>query len=179
MDFDRFGIVVLTPGETEPPREVQMAMLRSLLVDPFKLEFHREHKSFSIYELSVGKSGSKLTPSSAAATEPAQLVSTVLPERIHLPARNASMAESVSLLQRAVLDRPVVDKTGLAGKYDFDFDWAPDETQFGGEVPVATAEATSPPFFVAIEQELGLHMEAKRGPVSALVVDSAQRPIAN
>jgi uncharacterized protein (TIGR03435 family) len=89
------------------------------------------------------------------------------------------MAEFVSLLQRAVLDRPVVDKTKLAGKFDFDLDWAPDETQFGGEVPVAPTDAPSPPFFVAIEQQLGLHLEAKRGPVEALVVDSAERPSAD
>jgi uncharacterized protein (TIGR03435 family) len=156
-----------------------MAMLRMLLTERFKLSFHREEKTFSMYELDVAKGGAKLKPSTASASDPAALISTVYPQRIHLPARNASMAEFVSLLQRAVLDRPVVDKTGLAGKFDFDLDWAPDETQFGGEVPVAPTDSPSPPFFVAIEEQLGLHLEAKRGPVEALVVDSAERPSAD
>ncbi len=89
------------------------------------------------------------------------------------------MREFVSMLQRALLDRPVVDKTGLNGKYDFDLDWAADETQFGGEVPVASTDVPSPPFFIAIEHELGLHIEAKRGPVDALMIDAAQQPTAN
>jgi uncharacterized protein (TIGR03435 family) len=89
------------------------------------------------------------------------------------------MGEFVSLLQRAVLDRPVVDKTGLTGKYDFDLTWAPDETQFGGEVPVAPAEAPAAPLFSAIQEQLGLRMTATRGPVEALVVDKAERPSAN
>ena len=101
------------------------------------------------------------------------------PQKLVLPARNATMADFVSLLQRAVLDRPVVDKTGLTGRYDFDLEWAPDETQFGGEVPVAPADAQSPPFFTAIEQQLGLRLEATRGPIAALVVDGAERPSAN
>jgi uncharacterized protein (TIGR03435 family) len=107
------------------------------------------------------------------------LISTVYPERIHLPARNATMSDFASLLQRALLDRPVVDRTGLTGRYDFDLDWAPDETQFGGEVPVAPANAQAPPFFAAIEQQAGLRLEATRGTVQALVIDHAEPPGAN
>ena len=179
VDSDRFDIVALTPGDAKPPREVQMAMLRDLLADRFKIGFHRERRSFSIYELGVTGSGAKLKHGTAPESDPAALISTVYPDHIHLPARNASMAEFVSLLQRAVLDRPVVDKTGLTGKYDFDLDWAPDETQFGGEVLVAPVDTASPPFFVALEQQLGLHLQAKRGPVEALVIDSAQKPSAD
>lgn len=179
VESDRFDILALTPGETRPPREEQMAMLRTLLTDRFKLAFHREERVFSIYELDVARSGAKLKESTVAPDTPAALISTVYPQRIHLPARNASMAEFAELLQRAVLDRPVVDMTELKGKYDFDLDWAPDETQFGGEVPVAPADAASPPFFTAIEQQLGLKLEAKRGPVAALVIDSAQKPSAD
>jgi uncharacterized protein (TIGR03435 family) len=58
-------------------------------------------------------------------------------------------------------------------------DWAPDETQFGGEVPVAPAEAQAPPFFKAIEEQLGLRLEAMRGTVDALVIDHAEPPSAN
>jgi uncharacterized protein (TIGR03435 family) len=67
----------------------------------------------------------------------------------------------------------------LTGRYDFDLDWAPDETQFGGEVPVAPADAQALPFFTAIEEQLGLHLEATRGTVEALVIDHAKPPSAN
>ena len=89
------------------------------------------------------------------------------------------MSDFASLLQRALLDRPVVDRTGLTGRYDFDLDWAPDETQFGGEVPVAPADAQAPPFFTAIQQQLGLRLEATRGNVQAFVIDRAEAPTAN
>lgn len=176
MESDHYDIVAVTPGAERPTHDEQMAMLRSLLAERFKLGFHREPKEFSIYVLEVAKGGPKLKESTAPASDPAQLISTVYPQHIHLPARNATMGEFASLLQRALLDRPVVDKTGLAGRYDFDLEWAPDETQFGGEVPVAPSDAPSPPFFTAIEQQLGLRIEATRGVVQALVVDRAERP---
>lgn len=179
MDSDHYDIVALTPGTDRPSRDQQMAMLRNLLVERFQLKMHREQKELSIYQLEVAKGGPKLKPSAEAPSEPPALISTVYPDRIHMPARNATMTEFASLLQRAVLDRPVVDKTGLSGRYDFDLDWAPDETQFGGEVPTARGDAPSPPFFTAIEQQIGLRIEAVKGPVMALVIDSAQRPIAN
>ncbi len=179
IESDHYDILAVTPGEVRPTRDEQMSMLRSLLADRFKLTFHREPKEFSIYELEVAKSGPKLKESAAPLGDPSALISTVYPQRIVLPARNATMGEFVSLLQRAVLDRPVVDKTGLSGRYDFDLAWAPDETQFGGEIPPASADAPSAPFFTAIQQQLGLKLEATRGPVEALVVDKVERPSAD
>jgi len=179
VESGHFDILALTPGETRPSHDEQMAMLRTLLSERFKLSFHREAKDFSIYRLEVAKAGSKLKESTAAPDDPAQLISTVYPQHIHLPARNATMGDFASLLQRALLDRPVVDSTGLTGRYDFDLDWAPDETQFGGEVPVASADAQAPPFFTAIKEQLGLELEATRGSVQALVIDHAEPPSAN
>lgn len=177
MDAEHFDIVAITPGDVRPGREEQMTMLRKLLADRFKLTFHRERKEFSIYELTVANGGPKLRPSSfAEADSPPALVSTVYPDKLVLPARNATMADFVAMLQRAMMDRPVVDKTGLTGRYDFDLEWAPDETQFGGELPRAPTDAQEPPLFTAVREQLGLQFEATRGPVDALVVDGAERP---
>jgi uncharacterized protein (TIGR03435 family) len=177
---DHYDILAVTPGDVRPGHDEQMTMLRSLLADRFKLTFHREPKVFSIYRLELAKNGPKLKESTARPGDPVVVgPGVVYPQRIVLPGRNATMGNFVSLLQRAILDRPVVDKTGLSGRYDFDLEWAPDETQFGGDVPPATAAATSPPLFEAIQQELGLKLEATKGPVDALVVDKAQRPAAN
>ncbi len=179
IESDHFDILAVTPGTDRPTHDEQMAMLSTLLAERFKLSFHREEKELSIYALETAKGGPKLKESTAPTSDPAQLISTVYPGRTHLPARNASMSDFTSLLQRALLDRPVVDRTGLTGKYDFDLDWAPDETQFGGEIPAAPGDAPSPPFFTAIEQQLGLRIEATRGTVHALVIDSAQSPTPN
>ena len=174
---DHYDILAVTPGDVRPDHDEQMTMLRSLLTDRFKLTFHREPKVFSIYQLELAKNGPKLKESTAHPDDPVVVgPGVVYPQRIVLPGRNATMGNFVSLLQRAILDRPVVDKTGLSGRYDFDLEWAPDETQFGGDVPAATSAATSPPLFEAIQQELGLKLEATKGPVDALVVDKAERP---
>jgi uncharacterized protein (TIGR03435 family) len=177
---DHYDILAVTPGDIRPDHDEQMTMLRSLLADRFKLSFHREPKVFSIYQLELAKNGPKLKETTARPDDPVVVgPGVVYPQRVVLPGRNATMGNFVSLLQRAILDRPVVDKTGLSGRYDFDLEWAPDETQFGGDLPPATAAATSPPLFEAIQQELGLKLEATKGPVDALVVDSAERPAAN
>ena len=175
IDSEQFEINAVTPGDAAPARDEQMKMLRELLVERFKLKFHREQKDFSIYVLSVAPGGAKLKTSTAGADVQPAVVSTVYPDRIRMPARNASMGDFTAVMQRAILDRPVVNRTGLAGRYDFDLEWAPDETQFGGEMP-APMETQSPPLFVAMRQELGLTLEGTRGPVSAMVVDGAERP---
>lgn len=176
VESDHYDILAITPGEVPPNRDQQMAMLRTLLTERFNLSFHRELKVFSIYALDIAKGGPKLRSSSAPPDDPAALVSVVYPQRILLPARNTTLPEFASLLQRAVLDRPVVDRTGLSGKYDFDLEWAPDETQFGGDIPAASAEAPSPPLLIAIREQLGLKLEATRGAVATLVIDKADRP---
>jgi uncharacterized protein (TIGR03435 family) len=176
---DRYDILAVTPGSVRPSRDRQMEMLRSLLAERFNLTFHRQAKEFSIYALKVAKNGPKLKTSTSPPDEPAALISTVYPQRILLPARNATMGEFVSLMQRAVLDRAVVDATGLSGRYDFDLEWAPDATQFGGEIPPAPDDAAVAPFFTAIQQQLGLRLEATKGPVQSFIVDTVDRPSAN
>ena len=76
-------------------------------------------------------------------------------------------------------DHVVVDKTGLTARYDFDLEWAPDETQFGGDVPNPSADTPASPLFTAIQEQLGLRLVATRGPVDALIIDTAERPSAN
>ena len=179
LDTDHYDIEAITPGETQPNHDQQMAMLRTLLAERFSLAFHREPAVFSIYELQLAKGGPKLTPSTAPADDPPKLINVVYPQKIDLPAHNATMHDLVSMMQRAMLDRPVVDKTGLTARYDFDLQWAPDETQFGGDIPAAPADAPLPPLLTAIQEQLGLKLVATRGPVDALLIDRAERPTAN
>jgi uncharacterized protein (TIGR03435 family) len=177
---EHYDIQAVTPGDQRPDHDEQMSMLRSLLTERFKLTFHREQKEFSIYALEVAKGGPKLKATTASADDPVVVgPAVVYPEHVVLPGRNAGMGDLVSIFQRAILDRPVVNKTGIKGKYDFDLEWAPDETQFGGALTPAPSEAPSAPLFRAMEEQLGLKLEAMRGPVDAMVVDAAERPSAN
>ena len=176
---DHYDIEAITPGAVRPTRDEQMAMLRALLKERFGLTFHREKKEFSIYGLEVAKGGPKLTASASSDVPPTVGPGVVYPQKIVLPGRNATLGELASLFQRAILDRPVVDETGLAGRFDFDLAWAPDETQFGGDVPKASETAPSLPLFEAIQQQMGLRLEAKRGMVEAMVVDAVEKPSGN
>jgi uncharacterized protein (TIGR03435 family) len=178
MESQHYNIEAVVPGEVRPTRLEQMQMLRALLVERFGLKFHRQEKEFSIYELTVAKGGAKLKVA-ANPDEPPQLVGVVYPGKIEVPAKSVTMDDFVAMLQRATLDRPTVNRTGLTGKFDFTLDWAPDETQYGGEVPKAADDAPSPPLFVAVQEQLGLKLTPTRGMVSAMVVDVAVRPEAS
>jgi uncharacterized protein (TIGR03435 family) len=100
----------------------------------------------------------------------------VYPGKIEIPAKSVSMDDFVAMLQRATLDRPTVNRTGLTGKYDFDLVWAQDETQYGGQVAKAPDDAPNPPLFTALQEQLGLKLEATRGMVAAMLVDAAVKP---
>ncbi len=176
MDTQHFNIEAITPGDVAPTRPEQMQMLRALLVERFHLTFHRQEKEFSIYELTVAKGGPKLR-AAANPEAPQVLVGVVYPGKIEIPAKNVTMDDFVAMLQRATLDRPTVNKTGLTGKYDFTLDWAQDETQYGGEVAKAAEDTQAPPLFVAVQEQLGLKLTATRGMVKAMVVDTAERPM--
>ena len=175
VDADRYDIRASTPGDARPTTDQQMAMLRTLLRDRFKLAFHRELRELPIYELTVVKRGATLT-ASAAPNEQPELVNRISPGRALLPARNATMTEFAAMLQRSVLDRHVVDKTGLAGRYDFDLEWTYDETQFGGQLPPVTGTPEKPDLFAALQEQLGLRLQATRGDVETIVIDRVERP---
>lgn len=175
IDEQHFNIEGVTPGDVSPTRLEQMQMLRALLVDRFGLKFHRQDREMSIYALTVAKGGPKLK---AAATpdDPPKIVGVVYPDRIEVPARSVTMDDFVAMLQRATLDKPTLNRTGLAGKFDFDLKFAQDESQYGGQVGAAKEDSQSPPLFTAVQEQLGLKLEATRGMVSAMVVDAAVRP---
>jgi uncharacterized protein (TIGR03435 family) len=179
IDSDRYDILAKTPGEIRPNLEQQMSMVRTLLADRFKLAFHREQKEFSIYALTVTKNGPKLKEGTDPPDGPRPLIFYLSPKAVMLPGRNARMAELASAFQRGALDRPVVDKTGIAGRFDFNLEWTPEESQFNGAGLRGTAESTQPDLFAAIQQQLGLRLEATRGPIETLVIDQVERPSAN
>jgi uncharacterized protein (TIGR03435 family) len=111
--------------------------------------------------------------------DPPKIIGVVYPDRIEVPARSVTMDDFVAMLQRATLDKPTLNRTALPGKYDFDLKFAQDETEYGGELPKAPDDDPNPPLFTAIQQQLGLKLEATRGTVSTMVVDAALKPQAD
>lgn len=185
IDSVHYDVFATTPGELRPGSEEQMTMLRALLAERFGLRFHRENREMPVYSLSTAAGGPKLK----IAAEPEEpgtkglrpLAFVVDLPVIRLPARGATIADFISILQRAALDRPVADRTGLTGRYDFDLAWTPDDSQFGGAFgsPVNAAPDAPPGLFTALQQQLGLKLTPLRAEVSTLVVDRLERPSEN
>jgi uncharacterized protein (TIGR03435 family) len=174
-ESERFDILAATPGDTRPNFDQQMAMLRKLLTERFKLTFHHEQKDLPHYALSVAKGGPKLKESESPADALPELTNVVFPDHLRLPAKSATIPQFVAMMQRAVMDRPVVDKTGLTGRYDFVLEWAADETQFGGQVP-HPSDSSYASLFRALQDQLGLRMDPGKGPVEIMVIDKVERP---
>jgi uncharacterized protein (TIGR03435 family) len=179
LETEKFDITGQPDLEGVPNQQQMRTLVQKLLADRFKLTFHREQHELSIYALVVGPKGPTLTKSSG---DPNGLPSLVFRGLGSLPAINASMADFATVMQAAILDRPVIDRTGLAGRYDFTLTWTPDETQFasmGVKVPPPPADATAPSLFTAIQEQLGLKFEASSASVDVMVIDSVEHPSPN
>ena len=128
----------------------------------------------AVYNLTVGKSGPKMTPSTLA-PEKGNLIITSSPRGGPLlPARAATMERFASVLQD-LLDRPVIDKTGLTKRYDFDLEFSPEGTLLAPPGGVSATYIDSPDIFTAIQQ-LGLKLEPAKGEVEMMVIDRAEKP---
>jgi uncharacterized protein (TIGR03435 family) len=155
-------------------------MIRQLLTDRFKLTFHKEPREMPVYSIVVAPGGHKLTKND---NNPNGLPGLLFRGLGVLPVTNATIADFAGVMQTAVMDRPVVDKTGLTGRFDFSLKWTPDESQFasmGVRVPPPTNDPNAPPgLFTAMPEQLGLKMDPSRAPVDVLVVDKVEKPTEN
>ncbi len=179
MGEDKFDVSAVPDGEGQPSGQQWKTMLQKLLVERYKLTFHHDKRELSVYALTVSKTGSKLTKSESNGPLPALFFGPAT-GGIQLPGKNATMAEFAGVMQSAVLDRPVVDQTGIEGRYDFVLKWAPDDSQFGGHPPGAVqADSSLPNLSTAIQEQLGLKLEVVKAPVDVLVIDHVEKPSAN
>ena len=155
-------------------------MIQKLLADRFQLTFHKDKKELPVYVLSVAKTGSKLTKDDSA---PNGLPGLFFQGLGKLNVHNALMSDFTGLMQSVVLDRPVIDQTGLTGRFDFTLNWTPDDSQFSGmgaRVPPPTDSADAPPnLYTAIQEQIGLKLEATKAPADVMVIDHVEKPSAN
>jgi uncharacterized protein (TIGR03435 family) len=178
---------VSAKAEHAVSRDQMLRMLQALLVDRFKLVLHRETKEVPVYALVVGKGGPKLHPSDTPKSEGANprtpsRAGGSEPKSGHLIFRNESMADFAWALSRSAAtgDRVVLDYTGLDGTYDFELKFervgAP---PVGAETRELAAGLEGPSIFEAVQEQLGLRLESKKGAVEFLIVDSVEKPSAN
>jgi len=181
FDKDKFDITGQPDAEGIPNPDQMKTMMRKLLVDRFQLTFHKDTRVLSVYEIVVGKDGQKLTPTAVQGNLPSLFFRGINPA--DLVVRNATMVEFAGLMQSAVLDKPVVDHTGITGKFDFELKWTPDQGQFetfGGIKAPATENADAPPdLFTAIQQQIGLKINSTKAPTDVMVIDKVEKPSAN
>jgi uncharacterized protein (TIGR03435 family) len=127
----------------------------------------------------VAKGGPKNLQPPAKAGEP-----DLITNGHHVGCKNASMEFFAKVFLTGQTGRPVVDKTGVEGSFDFAMDWTPDETPptrvaADGNDERAAPEFSGPTFFTALSQQLGLRLEAAKGPVQVFVVDHAEKASEN
>jgi uncharacterized protein (TIGR03435 family) len=180
LESELFDIQATPEPAGTPNRKQIEVMIQKLLADRFKLTFHRDKKELSVFSIVVAKTGAKLTPSGG---DPNGLPGLGFQGLGRMFATNANITDFAALMQSTVLDRPVLDQTGLTGRFDFQLKWTADDSQFPGvrgQLPPAGETADAPPdLFTALQQQLGLKMEATKAPVGVIVVDHVEKPSEN
>jgi uncharacterized protein (TIGR03435 family) len=167
---DRYDIEAKALGDAAPAVEQVRLMLQSLLADRFHLKLHRDSKQLPVYHLVIGKSGSKLRPVlPGAPPSKEQLLPGSSPSKEQHP-----IDQLVEALSRG-LDRPIINKTGLSGEFEYTIDW----------VQLGNARRDDPDGFAmgalspALEKNLGLKLEPAKDQVEILVIDHVERPSDN
>jgi uncharacterized protein (TIGR03435 family) len=153
---------------SDQAKPLKLAMIQALLADRFSLKTHREQRELPIYELVVSKSGSKLTPTKSDGLSINHWDNRLSAQGITLPMLAQELARDAG--------RVIIDKTGIPGRFDIDLRWQPADAppmRLNGE------EVSLPSLFTALQEQLGLHLEARKGPVEVLVIDDVHQPTAN
>jgi bla regulator protein blaR1 len=184
MNTERWDIQAKAEGvQGQLPIGQMLKMLQALITDRFKLEVHHESKEMTVYALVVGKNGSKLTPHTG---EPPQPTDRLRMRPGSLSAKQVRIAALVRQLTPQ-LGRQVIDKTGLTGEYDFTLEWTPEPGQGGPEsigLPPAldsprASDSNGPSIFTALQEQLGLRLDAQKGPIDIIVIDRPVKPDEN
>ncbi len=193
IDSDRWDILAKPPADAPQVEEQMQLRLRSLLEDRFKLVARREMREMPIYELVIARSDGQLGPQlkrsgdecgaqgrarAAGETPPPMPPGGFCGTRTGngtVSMKGVPLANFVRNLG-GTTGRFVVDKTGLTGPFDLELQWTPDQPGAGAPGPERGAQVDGVSLFAAMQEQLGLKLEAKRAPVEVLVIDSAERP---
>jgi uncharacterized protein (TIGR03435 family) len=165
LNSTRFDIIAKA---STPAREAEMrTMMQKLLADRFKLEFHRQIKDVSALVLTVGKNGHKLKEVEQEGSPSFQT------GRLNLTGKGATVAQLIVFLSRE-LRQPIVDQTGLVGRYDYFLDINAYVTEEMRNQPGPPAEAPSI-IAQALQAQLGLRVDPKKVPLEVLIIDKMEK----
>jgi uncharacterized protein (TIGR03435 family) len=198
IDEDRFDILAKMADADIPENgmvrpEQTMVRLQHLLADRFKLVVRRETREAPIFALVMARSDRKFGPRLRIAEgECAERARTGMPPPpggspgsrpcgIRFTRGNviagATLMEALARNMSGLVQRVILDRTGLTDRYDLDLDWSPDSTfGTGASADRQTADASGASLFTALEEQLGLKLEPQRAPVEVLVIDRVERP---
>jgi uncharacterized protein (TIGR03435 family) len=170
IDNEAFDINATTAdhAEVRTPEQFQQVIL-SLLEDRFQLKFHREQKEGPVYWLELDKPGKPglALKLSTPESEP-NLSTNSNGSKVVMKASKASMTDVAAALRRQA-GRPVEDHTDLKGSFDFQIEWAPEETP----------DSTDPLLSTVLKEQLGLKLQSAKGAIEILVIDQIAHPSAN
>jgi uncharacterized protein (TIGR03435 family) len=166
LDTEMYDVVATTGGSQKISPEQLKVLLQNLLAERFRLKVHWETRKTSVYALVLDKNGPKFRES-AEVREPG-----INTKKGPGSAQMKGTREPISILASNLgnqLGRIVLDKTGLRGVYDWMLEWNPD----------LTVDSSRPSLFTALRGQLGLRLEAQKGQMETLVIDSVERPSEN
>ena len=182
-ETEGYEIVAKLPQGGDPSDVQIRTMLKNLMQSRFGLSFHTEKRELSVYTISIGKNGPAGIKMVKNTTNGQRVGAQGLGRTTF---SGVTMADFAGQLQLRVLDRPVIDRTGLTDRYDFTLNWRPDEFQFPSLSPVqreywisAAVADGLPDLFTAVQEQLGLKLDATKAPVNVLVIDKVSKPSEN
>jgi uncharacterized protein (TIGR03435 family) len=182
IELEKFDISAKPDTEGMASIGQWKTMVQKLLADRFKLSFHRNQRELAVYIFSVGPAGAKLAESQGDAKG---LPGIGFQRRMgDLSAFNVSSADFINFMTRnAGLDRPILDRTALAGRYDFKLSWTPDDAQWSSVAPGVPRPSDdtnpAPPLYTALQEQLGLKFSADKALAEVYVIDHIEKPSEN
>jgi uncharacterized protein (TIGR03435 family) len=184
VETDKYDLTAESGAPGHASEMLWRTMLQTYLTECFQLQFHRDTQELPLYVLTIGTTA-KLTRSKGdpngipalsvtlGATNPAN------PNLGAVAATNANMGDLARVMQRLVLEWPVVDRTGILGRYDFALNWTPDDSQFRqtrAKIPGPTGSANAPrDLFTALQEQIGLKLDLLSAPSEILIIDSVEK----
>jgi uncharacterized protein (TIGR03435 family) len=171
LDNSELFQVLAKPADGQTPTEDQFRlMLQTLLADRFHLQVHHVSKQLPAWNLVAAKGGPKLKESPVDA-EPHMAISS----NIRIVATGKSVQNLIDSQLSIASGRPVFDKTGLTGNYDFTLEWVNRKLSAASDPGLADGLS----LFTALQEQLGLKLESTTAPFDTIVIDHAEKPSEN
>jgi uncharacterized protein (TIGR03435 family) len=164
LDSERYDVVATMPRDSTSDEVLRM--VQGLLAERFHLTYHNESRELPVYALTIGKTGHKLKE-----VELGRSSSSVSPGKME--AHSLAIGNLSDTLSH-MIERPVIDSTGLKGFFDFNLEWTPDDARLPDPGAIVDS-AVGPNLVVALQQQLGLKLESRKAPLDVMVIDRAEK----